>query len=147
VRLQELIHVPEHRVATPHLPSWGTLSWVLFGDGQHGTTQLQGYLLTYIFVCFSVGIACLGVTIVTAKRKGDPLALAFLVFYLSVSLLRSTSRPAVRGRMPTSILIERWRIEYNTFRPDSALGARPPTPESWQPVPIEPPILEAALHG
>jgi len=52
-----------------------------------GTTELQSYLLTYIFVCFSVGIACLGITVVTAKRKGDPLALSFLVFYLSVSLL------------------------------------------------------------
>jgi DNA-binding CsgD family transcriptional regulator len=48
---------------------------------------LQGYLLTYIFVCFSVGIACLGVTVVSAKRKGDSLAPAFLVFYLSISLL------------------------------------------------------------
>jgi len=52
-----------------------------------GTTELQGYLLIYIFVCFSVGIACLGVTVVSAKRKDDTLARAFLVFYLSVSLL------------------------------------------------------------
>ena len=48
---------------------------------------MQGYLLTYIFVCFSVGIACLGVTVVSAKRKGDALALSFLIFYLSTSLL------------------------------------------------------------
>ena len=52
-----------------------------------GTTELQGYLLIYLFVCFSVGIACLSVNFVSAKRKGDTLALAFLVFYLSVSLL------------------------------------------------------------
>jgi DNA-binding CsgD family transcriptional regulator len=52
-----------------------------------GTTELQGYLLIYIFVCFSVGIACLSVTVVSAKRKGDTLARTFLVFYLSVSLL------------------------------------------------------------
>ncbi|NNK08372.1 MAG: hypothetical protein HKP50_13760, partial [Myxococcales bacterium] len=52
-----------------------------------GATELQGYLLIYIFVCFSVGIACLSVTVVSAKRKGDTLARAFLVFYLSVSLL------------------------------------------------------------
>ena len=45
------------------------------------------------------------------------------------------------------ILIERRRIEYNTFRPHSALGGRPPAPESWQPVHVEPPILDAALHG
>ena len=48
---------------------------------------MQAYLLIYIFVCFSVGIACLSVTVVSAKRKGDTLALTFLVFYLSVSLL------------------------------------------------------------
>ena len=33
------------------------------------------------------------------------------------------------------ILIERWRQEYNTFRPHSALGYRPPAPEAmwWKP--------------
>ena len=33
------------------------------------------------------------------------------------------------------ILIERWRQEYNTFRPHSALGYRPPVPETvmWPP--------------
>ncbi len=52
-----------------------------------GTTELQGYLLIYFFVCFSVGIACLSVTFVTARRRGDTLARAFLVFYVSLSLL------------------------------------------------------------
>ena len=28
------------------------------------------------------------------------------------------------------VLIERWRKEYNTFRPHSALGYLPPTPET-----------------
>lgn len=33
------------------------------------------------------------------------------------------------------VLIERWRQEYNTFRPHSALGYRPPAPEAllWLP--------------
>ena len=33
------------------------------------------------------------------------------------------------------VLIERWRREYNTFRPHSALGYRPPAPEAvlWRP--------------
>jgi transposase InsO family protein len=33
------------------------------------------------------------------------------------------------------VLIERWRQEYNTFRPHSALGYRPPAPEAvwWRP--------------
>ncbi len=34
------------------------------------------------------------------------------------------------------ILIERWRRQYNTVRPPSALGYRPPTPEAVMPTPI-----------
>ena len=33
------------------------------------------------------------------------------------------------------VLIERWRIDYNTHRPHSALGYRPPAPEAIWPVP------------
>jgi putative transposase len=29
------------------------------------------------------------------------------------------------------ILIEKWRFEYNTFRPHSSLNNRPPAPEAW----------------
>jgi transposase InsO family protein len=32
------------------------------------------------------------------------------------------------------VLIERWRREYNTERPHSALGYRPPAPESMEPI-------------
>ena len=33
------------------------------------------------------------------------------------------------------VLIERWRQEYNTIRPHSALGYRPPAPEAlWLPL-------------
>ena len=35
------------------------------------------------------------------------------------------------------ILTERWRREYNTIRPHSALGYRPPAPETWPPRPLE----------
>ena len=28
------------------------------------------------------------------------------------------------------VIIERWRREYNTFRPHSSLGYRPPAPET-----------------
>ena len=34
------------------------------------------------------------------------------------------------------ILIERWRREYNTVRPHSALGYRPPAPETIMPAPL-----------
>jgi len=36
------------------------------------------------------------------------------------------------------ILIERWRQEYNTIRPHSALGYRPPAPEAIQAIPRDP---------
>ena len=31
------------------------------------------------------------------------------------------------------VLIERWRWEYNHFRPHSSLGYRPPAPRAWEP--------------
>jgi len=36
------------------------------------------------------------------------------------------------------ILIERWRQEYNTIRPHSALGYKPPAPETIQAMPRDP---------
>ncbi len=35
--------------------------------------------------------------------------------------------------LEAKVLIERWRVEYNTIRPHSALGNRPPGPEALQP--------------
>jgi putative transposase len=29
------------------------------------------------------------------------------------------------------VLAERWRVHYNTIRPHSSLGYRPPAPEAW----------------
>jgi transposase InsO family protein len=31
------------------------------------------------------------------------------------------------------VLVERWRTHYNTVRPHSSLGYRPPAPEAIQP--------------
>ena len=36
------------------------------------------------------------------------------------------------------ILIERWRVEYNTIRPHSSLGYRPPAPEAIRPKRLAP---------
>ena len=47
------------------------------------------------------------------------------------------------------ILIENWRREYNTIRPHSSLGYRPPAPETWIKLPpeaIPPRASEALLH-
>jgi transposase InsO family protein len=35
--------------------------------------------------------------------------------------------------LEAQILVERWKHEYNTFRPHSALGYRPPAPEAIEP--------------
>ena len=35
--------------------------------------------------------------------------------------------------LEAKVLIERWRMEYNTIRPHSSLGYRPPAPEAIQP--------------
>ncbi len=43
------------------------------------------------------------------------------------------------------IIIERWRREYDTFRPHSSLGYRPPAPETVQWPPIKGPVLQAGL--
>ena len=45
------------------------------------------------------------------------------------------SREIFYTRTEAKVLIERWRREYNTFRPHSALGYRPPAPEAieWRP--------------
>jgi transposase InsO family protein len=40
------------------------------------------------------------------------------------------------------VLIERWRQEYNTFRPHSALKYKPPAPEATQPRILEPTWLQ-----
>jgi transposase InsO family protein len=42
------------------------------------------------------------------------------------------------------VLIERWRVRYNTVRPHSSLGYRPPAPEAIVPWI---PALGAALLG
>ena len=40
------------------------------------------------------------------------------------------------------VLTARWRWEYNTDRPHSALNYRPPAPEAFEPLPVGPaPLL------
>ncbi len=42
------------------------------------------------------------------------------------------------------MLIERWRVHYNTVRPHSSLGYRPPAPDTWQ---IAPPLAGCTPLG
>ena len=49
--------------------------------------------------------------------------------------------------LEAKVLIERWRFHYNTVRPHSSLGYRPPVPEAIQPhlfIPAAPPRTNAA---
>ena len=48
------------------------------------------------------------------------------------------------------VLVERWRHEYNRVRPHSALGYRPPAPETIEPMlpgfaPLRPPALASGV--
>ena len=43
------------------------------------------------------------------------------------------AREAFDTLLEAKVLIERWRQHYNTVRPHSSLGYRPPAPEAWQP--------------
>lgn len=49
--------------------------------------MFERYVLVYVFVSFSIGLACLGVTLVLARRKDGHLARAFLAFYAALSVL------------------------------------------------------------
>ena len=46
--------------------------------------------------------------------------------------------------LEAKVLIERWRVRYNTVRPHSSLGYRPPAPEAIVPWT---PALGVALLG
>jgi len=47
----------------------------------------------------------------------------------------------------SQVLIERWRIEYNTIRPHSSLGYRPPAPETIQPSWLNRPVLHNSWYN
>ena len=44
----------------------------------------------------------------------------------------------------TKTLIEWWRRHFNTFRPHSSLGYRPPAPKAILPIPFMPPYAQSA---
>ena len=52
--------------------------------------------------------------------------------------------------LEAKVLIERWRVRYNTVRPHSSLGYRPPAPEAILPLPSDsgaPPLRPPAAAG
>jgi len=49
--------------------------------------------------------------------------------------------------LESKVLIERWRKAYNTVRPHSSLGYRPPAPESLRPCPLASATSQRAERG
>ncbi len=49
--------------------------------------------------------------------------------------------------LEAKVLIERWRKAYNTIRPHSSLGYRPPAPESRRPCPLASATPQQADRG
>ncbi len=49
--------------------------------------------------------------------------------------------------LEAKVLIERWRKTYNTARPHSSLGYRPPAPESRRPCPLASATPQQADRG
>jgi len=45
--------------------------------------------------------------------------------------LRSDNGPEFVAKELRKGLAERWRVHYNTVRPNSSLGYRPPAPAAW----------------
>jgi len=52
------------------------------------------------------------------------------------------NREVFYSQKEAQVLIERWRQEYNTFRPHSALKYKPPVPEAIQPRLLDPTWLK-----
>lgn len=44
---------------------------------------------------------------------------------------RHSSEQIIAKLREAKVLIGRWRVQYNTIRPHSALGYCPPAPEAW----------------
>ena len=59
-------------------------------------------------------------------------------------------REAFETLLEAKVLIERRRQHYNTIRPHSALGYRPPAPEAMQPCAVggqNPNLEPGVIHG
>ena len=61
------------------------------------------------------------------------------VFYRVRSQAGNSLKEALKE---AQILTERWRVEYNTERPHSALGYRPPAPAACTPTPALNPVSQ-----
>ena len=68
------------------------------------------------------------------------IAMAGTVAFASSAVLAVAEREVFYSLREAQILIEQWRRHYNTVRPHSALGYRPPAPESIIPM-VQTPVM------
>lgn len=48
---------------------------------------MEHLLLAYVFVCFSMGLVCMGIIVALTHPRRNPVARAFLAFYMALTLL------------------------------------------------------------
>ena len=83
-----------------------------------------------------------------SNHRGYPCVLETSVFETPLlpgkgALKFLSSEEIIPKLREAKVLVERWRQEYNSIRPHSSLGYRPPAPEAIQPTPIAPKKLQA----
>ncbi len=66
-------------------------------------------------------------------EPGSPWEYGYVEFFNGKLRDELLEREVFDTLLEAKVLIERWRRHYNTVRPHSALGYRPPAPEDWQP--------------
>ncbi len=77
-------------------------------------SAVQESLLGYLFVCFAVGAACLGVAVYLAVQRRSAVSRPFLAFYVAFSILVTASlllafADAAPGKVSESV---RWIFQY-----------------------------------
>ena len=79
---------------------------------------------------------------VVAHRPGSPWENGYVESFNGKLRDELLDREIFYTLTEAKLLIERWRRQYNTVRPHSALGYRPPAPETISPAPPERPDHE-----
>jgi putative transposase len=64
-------------------------------------------------------------------EPGSPWENGYCSFALKLSRDEFLNGEIFYSMKEIRVLTERWRVHYNTVRPHSSLGHRPPAPEAW----------------
>jgi len=66
-------------------------------------------------------------------RPGKPIENAYIESFNGKLRDELLNREIFETLFEAKVLVERWRVEYNTVRPHSSLNYRPPAPEAIRP--------------